>query len=324
MTYEKPYRIDVHHHIVTREYLAALDRVGIRKTIGFNFPEWSPQISLDFMEQNRIRKAILSVSTPGVFFGDAAYAADLARQCNENAARVKSDYPDRFGFFAVMPMPVADAAVKEAVYALDTLKADGVGLLASSGGRFLGDREFDELMSELNRRKAVVSVHPNIHPSSRELKLETPVPIVEFVFDTTRAAVNLVLTGTLERYPDIRWILAHAGGTVPYVAMRIEHYPGVRKNAPLGPIAYLRRFYYDTALSCSPYTMACLQEFVEPSRILLGSDFPFAPASLVTEEIREAYSDYHIFNETTRQMVEETNASALFEQKRDAENVFRF
>lgn len=312
---DAPYRIDVHHHIIPNEYISALDSINARNSIGFDLPKWTPEMSLDIMDQNNIRTAVLSLSTPGVFFGDANFAQNLARQCNEICTRIVNDHPERFGFFAALPMPVTDAATSEAIYALDTLKADGVGLLASSGGRFLGDPQFDELMDELNKRKAVVAVHPNIHPTSRELQLDIPFSTIEFVFDTTRAVANLMLTGTLERYPDIRWIIAHAGGTIPYIAMRINRsanfYPSYKEKIPHGALTYLKRLYYDTAYSCSPYAIRSLMELVEPSHILFGSDFPFLPGPTVTEEVQD-HSKLGLFDQTTLRMVEEKNAFALF------------
>jgi 6-methylsalicylate decarboxylase len=150
-------------------------------------------------------------------------------------------------------------------------------LLGSTDGYFLGDPRFDALMAELDLRKAVVFVHPNLHKTSTELRLVAPGFLVEFVCDTTRAATNLILTGTLEKYPRIRWILAHAGGFLPFIAWRLSlasGLPGIRVKAPKGILHYIRSFYYDTALSPSPYAIAALRELVEPEHILFGSDYP--------------------------------------------------
>lgn len=283
-------RIDVHHHIIPPALVKAMEGLGIDKVAGAHLPDWSPRKSIDVMDMNGIQVAITSVSAPGVHFGGGVgQASDLARRCNEFAASMREDFPNRFGNFAVLPMPFTSAACAEAIYALDSLKADGVVLLGSTDGQFLGDPAFDELMSELDRRRAVVFVHPNMHRSSEQMGLVAPGFLIEFLCDTTRAALNLILTGTLERYPAIRWILAHAGGFLPFVAWRISlanALPQFQEKAPQGVMTYIKRFYYDTALSPSAMTMAALKELVEPSHILFGSDFPFAPAPATSLQCR--------------------------------------
>src|SRR5437764_15229355 len=174
------------------------------------------------MDHHAIATAITSISEPGIYFGDVTFARDMARRCNEFSAQLIHEYPQRFGAFAILPLPDIEAALRELEYALDTLKLDGVVLLSSVDGRYPGDPLFDELFTELNRRKAVVFLHPTVPAINRELHLNLPPFLVEFVFDTTRAVVNLMYSGTLERCPDMPVILAHAGGTVPYVALRIS------------------------------------------------------------------------------------------------------
>lgn len=277
-------RIDVHHHVIPPAFRAEMDKRGLDKVAGAPLPRWSPEQSIDLMDRNGIQTALTSLSAPGVYFGDKAGAVALARDCNEFSAGMRDRFPGRFGFFAVLPTPFADLATAEAIHALDTLGADGVVLLGSTDGVFLGDPRYDELMAELDRRSARIFVHPNIHATSDQLGLGAPGFLLEFLCDTTRAAVNLILTGTLERYSRITWILSHAGGFLPYVAWRISLANGLPEyatNAPQGVLEYIRRFYYDTALSPSAYSMASLRELVDPSHILFGSDFPFAPAPVV-------------------------------------------
>ncbi|MBA5636406.1 amidohydrolase [Duganella sp. LX20W] len=274
-------RLDVHHHIIPPAFVEEMRRRGLSTVAGARLPDWTPADSLAVMDANGIQTAITSLSAPGVYFGDRDAAVGLARQCNEFAADMERRAPGRFGSFAVLPMPFADLAAREACHALDVLKADGVVLLGSTDGVFLGDPSLDELMAELDRRGATVFVHPNMHATSEQLGLGAPGFLLEFLCDTTRAAVNLILTGTLERYPRIRWILAHAGGFLPYVAWRISlanALPEYARQAPQGVLEYIKRFYFDTALSPSPYALGALRELVAPTHILFGSDFPFAPA----------------------------------------------
>ncbi|MDO8697911.1 MAG: amidohydrolase family protein [Pseudomonas sp.] len=312
-------RIDVHHHIIPPAFVRMMQRKGISKVAGATLPGWSPEKSIAVMDANGIQTAITSLSAPGVHFGDGEQQAkDLARRCNEFSAEMTGRYPGRFGSFAVLPTPFTAAACAEAQYALDVLKADGVVLLGSTEGVFLGDPLFDELMAELNRRHARVFVHPNMHVTSEHIGLSTPGFLVEFLCDTTRAAVNLILTGTLDKYPNIRWILAHSGGFLPYVAWRVAQYSGLTQTSERTPeevLACITRFYFDTALSPSRYSMAVLKELVDPSHILFGSDFPFAPAPISALQCRTLDAS-PIWPEVTQYGINRGHALQLFPQYR--------
>lgn len=309
-------RIDVHHHILPPFYTAGMQRIGKNTVGGTPIPDWNIYNSLYVMDTNEISAAITSM--PFVYFVDLPLTTDFARRCNEFSARLVSDYPNRFGSFAVLPLPDVEASLRELEHAIGKLKLDGIVLPSNIGGRYLGAPEFDELFSELNRRKAVVFIHPIDPPGkcSPDLKLTTG--LIEFVFDTTRTITNLIYSGTLERYPDIKFIVAHAGGTVPYVAWRISllHYkPEMKKNAPQGAINYLKRLYYDTALSASPYALRSLQELVDPSHILFGSDYPFAPEFVTSESIK-GLKNYDGFDEHAVEAIEHGNALKLFPRLR--------
>jgi predicted TIM-barrel fold metal-dependent hydrolase len=221
---------------------------------------------------------------------------------------------DRFGFFATGSQTQAKSAVAEAIHAFDVLRADGVTLLSSVDGQYLGHPDYWPLLEELNRRKAVVFVHPNLPRAASDIKLELPGYLIEFVFDTTRAVANLVSSGTMARFPDIRYILSHAGGTVPYIAWRLSLSDFILdkdNKFPSGTLHYLKQFYYDTALSPSPYTLGSLRELVGMERLLFGSDFPFAPDLLVHAEVGElANLD---LNAEERLAVGSGNAQALFD-----------
>jgi 6-methylsalicylate decarboxylase len=312
-------RIDVHHHMVPPAFAAEMRRRGIAKVAGADLPDWVPAHSVRVMDANGIKTAVLSLSAPGVYFGSLADAIGLARACNEFGAAAREAHPGRFGFFAVLPMPFTAEACSEAAYALDVLKADGVVLLGSTDGKFLGNRQFDELMAELDARHAVVLVHPNIHPSSDALDLTTPGFFVEFMCDTTRAAVNMIFTNTLARYPRIRFVLAHAGGFLPYIGWRLSlanAIPAIARHVPAGVLHEIRKFYFDTALSPSAYAMAALRGVADPAHILFGSDYPFAPAMVVGMEVR-ALEALPMPNKTIRLGVDRANAERLFPQFAD-------
>jgi predicted TIM-barrel fold metal-dependent hydrolase len=296
-------------------YVSKLAKLGITRSGGVPIPSWTPANSLEIMDAHGIASAILSISNPGVYFGDTQFAVGLARECNEAGARIAQDHPGRFGWFAILPMPIVEASIAEASFALDKLKADGLVILASSAGKFLGDADFEELMAELNRRRAIVFIHPAIHPSSEGLPLKIPGFMLEFLFDTTRAITNLVLSGVLERYPDIRWIASHAGGTIPYIWWRLEGAASMMRaasvNFPRGLVHYLKQLYYDTALSTSPGAIGALLKLAGPSQVLFGSDFPFAPAPIVQREVAD-FDGLEVLDERTRKMISRDNALRLF------------
>ena len=217
--------------------------------------------------------SIISISDPGVWFTDNAAARALARECNEYGAKVVKDYPGRFGLFAVLPLPDVDGAVREVEYALDTLKADGIGILSSYQGKYLGNPAFTPLMEVLNRRKAVVFCHPYCAACDAQTTLtDAQNRGVEFVFDTTRTILSLLSTAAVARFPDIRFIWSHGGGTVPYITSRLA---GIGQQLlPKGVMYELQKFYYDTAQAFNPYTMPSFKKMVPPSHILFGTDYP--------------------------------------------------
>jgi 6-methylsalicylate decarboxylase len=271
-------RVDTHHHVVPPDYAAWLGRQGIAAG-GLPIPEWTPESALALMDERRVATAILSVSTPGVHLGDDADARAMARDVNEYAAAMARGHPSRFGFFATLCLPDVRGSLTELEHAFDALGADGVVLLANSRGVYLGEKAFDPLFEELNRRKAVVFVHPSILPGLEALP-GVPTFVADFLLDTTRAAILLSRSGTLDRYPDLKFILSHAGGIVPYAAYRFSAASSPSGN-PLDGIAQLKRFYFDTALSGSPTALPSLLAFAEPDHVLFGSDFPYAPAPVV-------------------------------------------
>lgn len=270
--------IDVHHHILPPAYVTALgNRMGAQGLTGAT-PRWSPEISLEAMDRNGIAAAVASISSPGVWLGNVAESAALARACNDDAARLVQDHPSRFGFFATLPLPDVDAALREAERAFDTLGAEGVCLLTNFGGIYPGDARLAPLFAELDRRGAVVFFHPTASSGWAQLP-EVPWPTLEFPFDTTRAITSLLMGGTLARCRDIRFIFAHAGGAVPFLAERIARLnvlPAFREAVPDGVLPTLARIHVDVALSANPLIFASLQQIVAPERIVFGSDYPHA------------------------------------------------
>lgn len=310
-------RIDVHFHIIPKFYQEAVYAAGFGPARRAGYPDYSPELALELMDANDIEVALTSVAQPGVQFAEGPAGKALARRLNDYAAELMARWPRRFGAFGIVPMRVTSDAVAEIDYALGTLKHQGVCLFASYGEKFLGDPLFDPVLEALDAHGAAVFVHPTLHPSSRKIDLPWPGMVMEYVFDTTRAAVNLVLSGRLERYPRIKFILAHAGGTLPYFAWRIASLPHVDETLPQWPReryeAGFRQFWYDNALSCGATTMGALKTVAAPDRILFGSDWPFVPPKLVAEEVA-THCAPGLHTAAERAAIDRNNALKLFPQ----------
>jgi 6-methylsalicylate decarboxylase len=294
-------RIDVHHHVVPPQF--ADDSMPIK------IPDIETQ--LQSMDKWQIRTAITSL-TPRVILKNMHQLRVVARTCNEFQARMVLEHPSRFGSFALLPLPDVDGALEEIIYALDILHLDGVGLFSSVSGRYLGDPLFDPVFEELNRRSTVVFIHPTHCEAPTATNLGAPPFVVEYVFDTTRAIVNLIFTGTLKRYPDIRLIVAHGGGTVPFLAQRISMLEGHRKAPEVADvIPTLRALYYEIASTTAGYALRALQELTDSTHILWGSDLPFVYGKRLQEEV-DLWEAYGGFSADQRKAVEQLNALQLF------------
>jgi 6-methylsalicylate decarboxylase len=304
-------RVDTHHHMIPPDYRKMLRAAGIDEAGGRALPDWSPEASLNTMAELDVATAILSVSTPGTTFrSKAADAAALARDLNDYSAHLVADQPDRFGFFATVPMPHIGESVTEAVRALDELNADGVVLLANSAGTYLGQEGQDPLWQALNDRCAVVFIHPADLPGPT---VPGVAPFAaDFLLDTTRAAYLLVRNGIRRRYPNIKFILSHAGGFVPYASYRMA----VAITADTGRswadvLDDFASFYFDTALSSSAAALPSLLAFAKPGHITFGSDYPYAPVA-AGKLFAAGLETYPAIGTSTREAIERTNALALF------------
>jgi predicted TIM-barrel fold metal-dependent hydrolase len=304
-------RIDTHHHVIPPDYRKALQKAGIGDAGGRAMPDWSPEASLHAMAELDVAAAILSVSAPATtFLSNPADAAVLARDVNDYSAKLVADQPDAFGFFATLPMPHLDESVTETVRALDELKADGVVLLANHDGVYVGEEGQDELFAALDARSAVVFIHP----------AELPGPTVpgvaawatDFLLDTTRAAFLLVRNGIGRRYPNIRFILSHAGGFVPYASHRMAlAITADTRRSPADSLDEFASFYFDTALSSSAAALPSLIAFAKPGHVTFGSDFPFAPLQ-VSKLFAAGLENYPGLDTEARRAIDSANACALF------------
>jgi predicted TIM-barrel fold metal-dependent hydrolase len=239
---------------------------------------WTVERSLEDMDKAGVATAITSITTPGVWIGDDEQGRRVARECNDYAARLVVDYPGRFGMFAALPLPNIEASLREIEHGLDVLKADGICLFTSYQDKWLGDPAFEPVMAELNRRKALVYTHPEAPLCCRGLIPGINEAVIEYGTDTTRAIARLLFSGSATRYPDIRWIFSHGGGTTPFLSERLVRAGNLQHNkphVPNGVMPILQRFYYDVAQVAHPMALAALTRMVPISQILWGTDFPF-------------------------------------------------
>jgi predicted TIM-barrel fold metal-dependent hydrolase len=303
----KPHRIDVHHHLSPPVWVEALKKARL-DTPPVN--SWTPQRSLDDMEKAGTATAILSVTQPAIGFLGAAEAAAIARASNEYAKKLTQDHPGRFGMFALLPLPHAEESLKEIEYALDTLKADGIGVLTSYDDKYLGDAAFAPVMDELNRRKATVYTHPATPSCCVNLAGIDP-RYIEFATDTTRAIASLIFSHTSARFPDINFIFSHAGGTMTALTERftvqILTEPKYKDFTGDGVMAELKRFYYDTAQTSNPIAMAALTKMVAVSQIVFGTDYPYRTGIDHVKGLREA----GLFTDEQLASIERGNALKL-------------
>jgi predicted TIM-barrel fold metal-dependent hydrolase len=303
-----PRRIDMHHHFAPPAWIA---EVKGRPLLQPANTRWTPDQSIEDMDRGGVAAAVVSITNPGLWFGDRAQVRRLARACNDYGAGLVRDHPKRFGFFASIPLPDVDAALREIEYAYDTLKADGIGLFTSYGDTWLGNPAFRPVMEEMNRRKAVVTVHPTAADCCRNLTYAPGVGpgSIEYGTDTTRAITGVAFSGDAVRFPEIRFIWSHAGGTAPFLAGRIDGASASAREAlPHGFIAELKRFFYDTAGAANRGALSSLAQLVAPTQIVFGTDFPPGGSSAA---VAAALAGVGLFNERDLNAIGRDNAVRL-------------
>ena len=279
-------RIDVHHHIVP----PALIQAWGAQRMGAASANWTPSKALEELEQGGVSAGMTSIAPAGDPFNDPSTAVRLCRECNDYAARLAADHPRRFGVFASLPLPNIEASLREIEYAFGTLKADGVGLFTSYGSKWLGDPSFNPVFEELNRRNAVVYTHPNTANCCRNLIPNLGDGAIEWGTDTTRAIAQMIFGGAAARYPNVRMIFSHGGGTMPFL---VERFVGMARSQqyaskfPEGYPAAASKFYYDTAQVANPAAMSALTKVIPVSQIVFGTDYPFRTAAEHVKGLKE-------------------------------------
>ncbi len=276
---------DVHSHIITPEFLSALESEGRLLDEGFPLPKYDAEAHLRWMDEAGVQTSVLTLAAP------QPTSAKVVRSTNEAAARLKTEHPGRFLFCAALPLPDVDAAIREAVYALDTLKADGIKLATNVGGQYLGAPELDTLFSVLNERKVVVILHPHRpEPVNRQVMQQTPLAMQEYLAEATRAVSNMISRNVLARYNNIKVVVPHCGAYLPLAIPRMKSLtPVMQKNKMVGEIDYeanLATLYYDLAGAHSPEAIRMLLTITSPDHLLYGSDYPYVAPQMLTQSLR--------------------------------------
>lgn len=320
-------KIDMHVHYLPQAYKEALLNSVEKNPDGFPTPKWDPEVHLKTMEQLGISRSMLSISSPHINFGDRDAAKILARKVNEDGAELVKKYPDRFGLFASLPLPNVEDSVEEIQYAKGILQVDGFALPTNAQGVYLGNPCLDPVFEELNRHKAVVVLHPNKPSKVPENVVEgLPIPMMEFFFDTTRTVINMILKGTLKKFPDIKFIIPHAGAFLPILADRIasaiqmtpdsfgENIKGEADTIDIYDA--LKNLYYDVAGVCLPRQLADLLQIVDVEHLLYGSDYPYTPrfGGII---LADALDKTNLLNNKQRHAVYHDNALKLFSHLKD-------
>ncbi len=296
--------IDVHAHVFPGFYKAAMKEVGIKDIDGWQDPEWSVEAMLKAADEHKIAAQVLSLSSPGITFVNGKAAADLARRLNEYMAGLVKEHSPQFGSMAVLPLPDVEASLGEIAYGLDTLGMDGVCLLSNYHGVYLGDPKFEPVFAELNRRKAMVFVHPTIPPHWDTFAIGLAAPVMEYTFDSSRMAMNLVNGGQKVKYPDVGIIVAHAGGTLPFNYQRVVKYWMNGKND------VFNTFFYELTATTEPEQIRALMALAKPDQCMMGFDFPFMKPAWYDplQKSLEAYG----FPPGVLRSVQNGNAARLF------------
>ncbi len=326
-----PGRIDIHHHFQPDVYYAFQRAYGK----GFDTNQWSLAKDLEDMDKAGTAVAFLSLTTPGFMFGEMNEVRKVSRGCNEAAAKLCLDHPGRFGSFATIPLVDTEGALRETEYALDTLKADGISLFSNYGDVWLGHATFAPVYEELNRRKTLVYVHPVLPNCCASLSVArdgvpNEIAMIEFGTDTTRAIASLIFSGMTTKFPDITWIFAHGGGTMPFLIERFfqggasaEIVPGIltkgqdeppAKNSPTGEdiLRELRKCYYDTAQISNPVALGALRKVIPVSQILYGTDYWYRTA---VDSVR-GLNTSKVFSAEELRAINRTNAERILPRYR--------
>lgn len=314
--------IDVHSHVIPADYLASLQKHNALLDEGFPLPKWDVSAHQKWMDEAQVQTSILTLAAPQPYFGDANESASIIRKVNEVGTSLKKQHPGRFMYCAALPLPDVKKSIAEAAYALDTLKADCIKLATNVKGQYLGAPELDSLFDYLNKRRAIVILHPHRpEPVNNDVMKQTPLAMQEYLSETTRAVTNMISRNVPARYPNVKVVVPHCGAYLPLALPRMKSLiPVMQQNKPIGNIDWeknLASLYYDLAGAHSAETIRMMLTITTPDHLLYGSDYPYVAPKVLTASIGrlKAYLKKEADLAPYYDMILEGNARALFGDK---------
>jgi aminocarboxymuconate-semialdehyde decarboxylase len=306
--------VDLHHHVIPDFYWEASNEDG-NAAGGITPPRWTLDGAIAYLDEAGIDTAVASISTPGVHFGDDTAARTLAREVNEYLADIKRVRPDRFGAFAVLPLPDIDGSLEQIAYAFDVLELDGVSILTNADGSYLGESRFEPIFAELQRRAATVFVHPTASPDPIAHTLGLPDSLLDYPVDTSRAVAKLHYSNTFARTPDVKYVFVHAGGTIPYLASRfaivdeMDVIAGADERGAFTDV--LPRLYWDTASAFSDPVLHMLRSLTGLENVAFGTDYPYPRDAISIAGLRQLQKTAELDDDERRGVLGETAARLI-------------
>ena len=314
------YKIDFHSHAMLPSYINALKSLKIDAAAeeGFPLPKWTAEAHLRFMQDAGIDYSVLSIPTPHIYNGDSVESTESAYLINEELSALCKQYPDKFGFVAVLPMPNLTGSINEITHAMDKLGALGVKVASNSYGVYLGDERLDPIFEELNRRESLVIMHQS---PARSLPRENVITgmvmaLYEYPADTTRAVLNMLANGTLDKYPKIKFVVPHCGSFLPYMKQRagamFQMLSSMNMMTPVNIENGIKRLYFDLAGDPMPDAMEMLLKITDVDHLIYGSDYPYVPAPILLKKKQALDKELQRRNWTNKIYVQ--NAAKLIEK----------
>ena len=276
-------RIDFHAHAILPSYIDALKRLHTDAAAieGFPLPKWSAENHLQFMSDAGIDFTVLSTATPHIS------DCESARAINEDFAQLCRRFPEKFGFVAMLPLPNVEGSIEEFHYATEKLGALGVKVASNSDGVYLGDKRLDPIFAALNEKNSLVIIHPSpaqILPREGVVTGKV-MALFEYPADTTRAVLNMLANGTLEKFPRLKVVVPHCGSFLPYMKQRagamFQMLAAMNLMEPVNFSAGLSKLFFDTAGDPMPEQFDMLTKIATFDQIIFGTDYPYVPAPVI-------------------------------------------
>lgn len=298
----------IYTHYLPKGYVAALEKHIPGNPDGWPTPSWKVEDTLELMARHDIEYSVLSLSSPHINFGSRNETIELAEEANELGKELTESYPDQIGYFASLPLPYVNEALRAVERATKEQKALGFTVPTNSRGTYFGSEVFDEVYEQLNEQKAIIALHPNQPQLPMNATIDLPIPLMGFFFDTTMTMLKLFQTHFFEKYPDIKLIVPHAGAVMPILTDRVAGYFRNKEGIDVYDIS--KNLYFDTAGRVLPRQLPALMTLADPSHIVYGSDAPYTDKKSV-DLLHQQLTQTELITEDEKQKIFYQNGSIL-------------